>query len=185
MVEDNNILVSQKIIYKNKLDLDLCKKAFDFIFELKDKFKERSWDCDIKTSFNCTDNILNVTELHKLKLNIISHIENHMRQNKLFFDGFIFQSWVNIYEKKFYQEFHTHKNHIANFFSGVIYLTEKNSKIELDIVNRIGITPEFGDILIFEDDLPHRVVHNEEDLRISLAFNYKKCEKWNGINLKE
>jgi len=185
MVEDNNIVVSQKIIYKNKLDLDLCKKAFDFVFELKDKFKARSWDCDIKTSLNCTNNILNVTELHPLKLNVISHIENHMRQNKLFFDGFISQSWVNIYEKNFYQEFHTHVSDIANFFSGVIYLTEKNSKIVFDFVDGIEITPEFGDILIFEDDLPHRVVHNEQDLRISLAFNYKKCDKWSGINLEE
>ena len=185
MVEDNRISVLQKTIYKNKLDHALCKQAFNFIFELKDRFKERSWDCDIKTSLNCTNNILNVTELHPLKLNIISHIENYMRQNKLFFDGFIVSSWVNIYEKNFYQEFHTHINEIYNSFSGVIYLTEKNSKIEFNINNRIDIIPEFGDILIFEDDLPHRVVHNLEELRISLAFNYKKCEKWNGINLKE
>lgn len=185
MEEDNNILVSQKTIYKNKLDSSLCKQAFNFIFQIKDNFQERSWDCDIKTSLNSTNNILNVSELHPLKLNILSHIENYMRQNKLFFDGFISNSWINIYEKNFYQEFHTHENDIDNFFSGVVYLTDKNSKIEFNIYNRTSIIPEFGDILIFEHDLPHRVVNNHEELRISLAFNYKKCQKWNGINLKQ
>ena len=42
-------------------------------------------------------------------------------------------------------------------------------------------TPEFSEIILFEDDLPHRVVSNEEDLRISLAFNFAKCARWSGI----
>ena len=185
MVEDSSILVSQKTVYKNKLDSALCKQAFNFVFEIKDRFKEKSWNCDIKTSLNTTDNILNVSELHPLKLNILSHIENYMRQNKLFFDGFIHSSWINIYEKNFYQEFHVHTNDIDNCFSGVVYLTNENSKIQFSVNERISIIPEFGDILIFEDDLPHRVEKNDQELRISLAFNYKKCQKWNGINLKE
>ena len=35
--------------------------------------------------------------------------------------------------------------------------------------------------VIFEDDMLHRVKSNEEALRISLAFNYRKCVSWYGI----
>ena len=176
MAEDNSILVSQKTIYKNKLDSNLCKQAFNFVFELKDRFQERSWDCDIKTSLNSTNNILNVTELHPLKLNIISHIENYMRQNKLFFDGFIVSSWVNIYEKNFYQEFHVHNHPCYNSLSGVLYLSDKNSDIVFKYPNSVHFEPKFGNILLFPDNLPHRVRKNsEDDLRISIAFNFKFC----------
>ena len=44
------------------------------------------------------------------------------------------------------------------------------------------IKPEEGDVLVFEDDLLHRVSPNKSDeLRISLAFNYQKLIPWDGI----
>ena len=89
-----------------------------------------------------------------------------------------------VLEKNFYQEFHIHQNNLQSYFSGVIYLTKNNSNIELNFSNRVTITPEYGDILIFDDFTPHRVAHNlNDEMRISLAFNFRKIEKWNGINI--
>ena len=39
----------------------------------------------------------------------------------------------------------------------------------------------FSDIIIFEDDMLHRVKSNHQELRISLAFNYRKCVPWHGL----
>ena len=86
MVEDK-IIISQKTIYKNKVDESACKQAFEFILKHKDQFIDRTWDCDIKTSINLTNNILNVPDLRILKLNILSHLDNFMTQQNNFFDG--------------------------------------------------------------------------------------------------
>ena len=105
-----------------------------------------------------------------------------MDQNKQFFDGYIYNSWINVYKKKFYQELHVHTDPIHNFLSGVVYLTKNNSEVEFNLQNRITVKPEFGQILIFEDDIEHRVLPNKEDLRISLAFNFVKKSKWQLYN---
>ena len=180
MVEDK-IVISQKTIYKNKLDETVCQQAHDFILNHKDKFTQRTWNCDIKTSWNLTHNILNIPELRMLKLSVLSHIDNFMTQQRDFYDGFIHESWINIYEKKFYQEYHVHSNSVIKQFSGVLYLTKVNSDIAFNMKETITVTPQFADILIFEDDTEHRVLPNEEDLRISLAFNFIKKANWPGI----
>jgi hypothetical protein len=180
MVEDK-IVIFQKSIYKNKLDETVCQQAHDFILKYKDKFTQRTFNCDVTTSLNLTHNILNIPELRMLKLNILSHIDNFMTQEQDFYDGYIDESWINIYEKKFYQEYHVHSDPVYKKFSGVLYLTKLNSDITFNMKKTITITPKFADILIFEDDIEHRVLPNEEDLRISLAFNFIKKAKWNGI----
>ena len=89
-----------------------------------------------------------------------------------------------VYEKNFFQEYHTHVDPISKFISGVIYLTEKNSSIEFSFSHHFDsflFAPKFSDILLFEDSIPHRVINNKEDLRVSLAFNYRKCDKWTGV----
>ena len=63
----------------------------------------------------------------------------------------------------------------------MVYLTEKNSNIIFDANHVKNFIPEFSDIIIFEDDMFHRVKSNEEGLRISLAFNYRKCVPWHGL----
>ena len=168
----------------SKLDEDVCKKASNFITANQEKFTEKSWNCRIRTSSNLTQNILNITKLHDLKMHALSHVYNYMYLKNIFTDGFIKESWVNIYEKNFYQEFHTHTSPVHKFLSGVIYLTDENSNIEFNIQNRHKIKPEFSQILIFPEDLPHRVVENEKNtLRISLAFNFVCCESWDIISL--
>ena len=105
-----------------------------------------------------------------------------MFQTKKFYDGYISNSWINIYEKNFYQEMHTHEDPINSYICGVVYLTQDNSEIHFADPLHTGHVyhkPELGDIVIFEDNLHHRVVENNKDaLRVSLAFNYVKKKAW-------
>lgn len=181
MIENNFIKITETLVYKNKLSLEICNLASEFVKQEQDKFIHKSWDCDLRTSKNVTHNILNVEELRNIKFNIMHHIENYMYQTKMFFDGYINQSWVNIYENKYFQEFHNHIDEVYKKISGVVYLTQNNSNIVFGLDNYINVAPEFADIVIFEDHVPHRVQSNEEDLRISIAFNYVKCAQWHGI----
>ena len=178
--------IENKNIYHSKLDINIAKKASNIILDHQNKFNQNTWNCQVRTSKAIYDNILNLKELHELKINTISHIENYMHLNNNFIDGYIHESWINIYEKNFYQEFHTHENFVNKYYSGVIYLTNDNSEIEFDVSFRKTIKPEFSDILIFPDNYPHRVSPNlNENLRISLAFNYLLCNKTNdSLNLK-
>ena len=169
--------VYQKSIYHSKVNLEVCKKARELILQKQESFTEKSWQCKIRTSKNVSFNILTSVELHELKMNIISHIENSMFLRGFYIRGFIEESWVNIYEKDFFQEFHDHTNPIFKYLSGVIYFSENNSGIVFDPHGQT-IIPEFADIVIFPDDLLHRVIPNEnEELRISLAFNFRLCKE--------
>jgi len=169
-------------IYKSNIEKKTLEDAIQFVNSTKHQFKDKSWDCLIKTSSNVTDNILNCKNLINLKRNIQFHLDEFMYSRDYYYDGYISNSWVNIYEKGFYQEFHYHLSDVERYFSGVVYLTENNSDIEFDIEHRARITPQLGDILIFDDDRFHRVLPNNNDaLRISLAFNFVKKYKWKGI----
>ncbi len=183
MTENNFYQISEVNIYKGKLDQDICMQSSNFVKSYINKFTKQKWDCDLKTSHNLTSNILNIVELRQLKFNILSHIDNYMFQTGNFFDGYIYNSWINIYEKNYYQEFHDHIHEIYKSISGVVYLTEKNSNIIFDSEHTKSFVPQFSDIIIFEDDMLHRVKSNEEELRISLAFNYRKCMPWHGVKI--
>jgi len=169
-------------IFKAQIKKDIIDLSLDTIQNMKKSMNEVSWNCDIRTSYNLTDNILNIKELWPLKFSILESIHEYMLNNNKFFEGFIKKSWVNIYEKGFYQEFHNHKDEIAKYICGVVYFTPMSSSIEFGIEERIEHKPEVGDILIFNDDQLHRVLpHKDSDLRISLAFNYQKIDTWNGL----
>ena len=168
--------------YKSTLNENVVKKSYDFLQTIIKDFNHKTWDCNIKTSYNITNNILNYPELHSLKMNVLGHIDNFMRLRNTLFYGYIDDSWVNVYEKDFYQEPHVHTSPVNRFISGVLYLTEVNSPIWFEPLfipfNRFNIVPDLGDILLFNDDLPHSVAKNEKDgLRVSLAFNFKLCER--------
>jgi uncharacterized protein (TIGR02466 family) len=101
------------------------------------------------------------------------------------------EAWFNIYKKYDFQEYHIHHDHI---FSAVYFLkTTKNSAkiyfkspinpminipystIKKDTSSTAYFTPKNGDLLIFNSSLEHAVErHLLDDLRISLAFNFKK-----------
>jgi uncharacterized protein (TIGR02466 family) len=100
-------------------------------------------------------------------------------------------SWFNVYKKNDYQEFHTHS---MSSLSAVYFLKsdpEKSSKIYfrvreddtlsdpvityLDSINYplVWYKAVPGRLLIFKSSLPHSVaMSNEDDTRISLAFNF-------------
>ena len=169
-------------ISKGKIDKDIIDSSLKVIHSMKDSMTSKDWNCDIRTSNNLTYSILNVKGLLPLKFKIYEIIHSHMLNYDQFFDGMINSSWVNIYEKDFYQEFHNHKDSVAKCFSGVAYLTPLASPIVFGIDESMEIKPEEGDVLVFEDDLLHRVSPNKSDeLRISLAFNYQKLTHWKGI----
>ena len=84
-----------------------------------------------------------------------------------------------LYKKGYYQEFHRHDHKIYQYVSGVVYLTEDNSDIHFFINNTFEYTPKIGNIIIFDSHIEHRVVANKKDsLRISLAFNFRKCQSY-------
>jgi len=184
MAEDNIYQINKKIIYKSKLDEKICLQAVDLINKIQSNFTDKSWDCPIRTSLNTTYNILNIIGLFDLKMHILSKVNLFMYENNNICDGYLSDSWVNIYEKNFFQEYHTHISNVDKFICGVVYLTDNNSQIHFNLGPEIS--PKFGDILIFNDDDMHRVLPNEkDDLRISLAFNYKKCREWKGIKIEK
>ena len=171
-------------ISKGKIDKDIIDSSLKVIHSMKDSMTSKDWNCNIRTSNNLTGDILNVKGLLPLKFKIYEIIHSHMLNYDKFFDGMFKGSWVNIYEKDFYQEYHNHKDPVAKCFSGVVYLTPLASPIVfgIDEEESTKIKPEEGDVLVFEDDLLHRVLPNEnDDLRISIAFNYQKLKEWDGI----
>ena len=98
--------------------------------------------------------------------------------------------WININKKGNKNNLHYHPN---SFFSGVFYLTNKNSKIKfvrnhdistwwqdcmqskggtMSTFDEIGYAPQAGSLLLFPAWLQHYVENNEYDSeRISIAFN--------------
>lgn len=101
------------------------------------------------------------------------------------------ESWFNIYKKNDYQEFHTHS---MSSLSAVYFLksdSEKSSKIYFKVRRDNTLSDPVitssdsidyplvwykavpGRLLIFKSNLPHSVaMSNEDDTRISLAFNF-------------
>jgi hypothetical protein len=177
-----------KNYYLSNLDEEVCNQSLNFIEKIQHHFTQKTWECEIRTSFNKTYNILNCIELHGLKMNILSHIDNFMHSRQYVLDGYIEDSWVNIYEKNFYQEYHCHAHPTKKFICGVIYLTQNNSPIILSpnitAHDDNKVIPKFGNIILFNDDVPHRVIpNNNEEIRISLAFNFVLKKEWGGIQI--
>jgi len=105
-----------------------------------------------------------------------------MAMSDCFYEGFISSSWFNIYHKEFFQEYHMHQDPVSRFICGIVYLTDSTSVTQFYMHNTIPIKPEKGKIIIFPDDVEHRVnAHGDNEERITLAFNYRKCNMWNGI----
>ena len=84
---------------------------------------------------------------------------------------YIESSWVNVLNDHGYQEFHKHTNCDG---SGVLYLSDNSSDIEFSVFPedlRTKITPEKGDLIMFNSSTFHRVLESNKE-RLSLAFNF-------------
>ena len=167
-------LIKKSIFHDNISKLHLIETVKSFIEKNKEKFTERSWDCNIHTSRNIFQNILYDVEEFKY---IKEEIEKKIKE--LIIKPFmITSSWLNILGKNGYQEFHEHFDVKSDFKQGSasFYLTEKNSPIEFayfaeKIIGELKITPNQGDIVIFDSNIYHRVVDSKDE-RISLALNF-------------
>ena len=167
-------VIFKKSFYKTKIsNVHLLETVRSFIIQNKEKFTERSWDCNINTSKNKFNNILyEVEEFQYITENIEKEIKTLLKLPFM-----ITNSWINILNENGYQEFHQHLVREEKFKkgSGVLYFTKENSKIQFAYFPEqvtYSIKPEEGDILIFDSDLYHRVVDSKKE-RISLAFNFQ------------
>jgi hypothetical protein len=176
-IDMQEIILKKVSVFKTSINDHLLKTVLPFIKTNKNKFELRSWDCNIKTSLKLYKNILYEAEEFKyLRKNIEEKIEEVLKLNNHVDKPFyIFDSWVNFYEKGGYQEFHKHDMNPSGTGSGVLYLSEKNSAIEFTIFpedTRTKIIPEKADLLLFDTSTYHRVLDSQEKNRISLAFNF-------------
>tara|TARA_R100000030_G_scaffold62292_2_gene47178 strand:+ start:126 stop:653 length:528 start_codon:yes stop_codon:yes gene_type:complete len=167
------IILKKISVFKTKINAHLLQTVDTYLQNNKQNFKERTWNCNIKTSNNISKNILHeVDEFSYVRKNIEEHIEKLLKNNfKKSIPFMITQSWINILGENGYQEFHTHG---SSFGSGVLYLTDQNSKIEFSLFpedTRKDIVPEKNDLLLFDSNTFHRVLESDKE-RISLAFNF-------------
>lgn len=170
-------LAQTRLIYISNLNNKVCDNALSFTEKNLNLFTEKTnWSCKVKTTHKSFQNILIHKDLLDLKLEILKHCDLYMRETDNFFDGFIDQSWINFYEKGFYQEFHRHDNKIYQHISGVVYLSNQNSNIDFFIDDTFTHEPKKNEIIIFDNNIEHQVRPNQnEKPRISLAFNFRKC----------
>ena len=167
------IILKKEAVYKTEIDTHLFETIFYFINENKKDFLSRSWDCNIKTSLNLFPNILHdVAEFKYIRKNITDKIEDMLIYNTGSSQPFCIESsWVNVLNDHGYQEFHKHTNCAG---SGVLYLSDNSSDIEFSVFPedlRTKITPEKGDLIMFNSSTFHRVLESNKE-RLSLAFNF-------------
>jgi hypothetical protein len=172
MIEE--IELKKVSVYKTKINSHLFETIFSYIEQNKKNFLARSWDCNIKTSYDVYKNILHdIEEFKYVRKSIYEQIENlYLSNYKKSIPFYIDESWINVLQENGYQEFH---QHLGSTGSGVLYLSNYNSAIEFAIFpenTRKKIIPEKGDLLLFDSSTFHRVVDSEKE-RISLAFNFK------------
>ena len=74
-------------IFKGQIRKEIIENSLATIHKMKDRMNEVSWNCDIRTSYNLTDNILNIQEFWPLKFSILESVHLYMLNNKKFFDA--------------------------------------------------------------------------------------------------
>jgi len=164
------IILKKVSVFQSKINPHLLQTVDTYLQSNKQNFKEKTWNCNIKTSMNLSKNILyEVDEFSYVRKDIVEKLlKNNLKKSIPFM---ITTSWINILEENGYQEFH---NHTPHFGSGVLYLTDQNSKIEFSFFpedTRKNIVPEKNDLLLFDSNIFHRVLESDKE-RISLAFNF-------------
>jgi len=170
-------------IYTGFLQKEVIQDTLIYIDKIKKRITATPYKCKCYTSDNITENILNDQRLQKLHFNILAHIRDYMVFSGSYYEGFIDKSWFNIYHKDFFQEYHSHLDPINRFICGIVYFTDSpESATQFYFRNTITVKPEIGKIVLFPDEVEHRVVVNEKDTtRVSLALNYRKCVQWYGL----
>jgi|5B_taG_2_1085324.scaffolds.fasta_scaffold15243_4 hypothetical protein len=166
------IIIKKVSVTKTSIDIKLLDIVNQYVKNNENKFKDRQWNCNSKTSHNLCYNVLHdVVEFKYIREAITEKIKIHLEENqKASIPFLIDESWINIIYKFGYQEFH---KHTPAFASGTLYVSDYTSDIEFACFpenNRKLITPQKGDLLFFSGETYHRVV-DSKNKRISLSFN--------------
>jgi|TARA_R100001443_G_scaffold715_4_gene2872 hypothetical protein len=166
-------VIVKKSFFVSQIDnKHMLETTKTFIETNKEKFTERSWDCEAYTSYGIYKNILfAVGEFIYLREYIEKQISKFLKKPFM-----ITSSWINVYENGGYQEFHNHiEKNLLKQGAGVFYLTDDNSEIEFAVFSENtfhSYKPKLGELIVFDSDLHHRVKHSKKE-RMSLAFNFK------------
>jgi len=150
-------------------------------------------EANLKTNVHTQLNTITKYNLNNLAEYIKTHVKKYMQETECYFRQDarleISRSWINVYDKKDAQEWHSHGD---SLISGTYYVQfsgdSKNGQIsfrqpgvhmrggEFPIGNKYQInmdyTPVEGGLILFPGWLEHRVRPNEtEDTRISISFD--------------
>jgi uncharacterized protein (TIGR02466 family) len=170
------------------------KKLVEHCLKLKNKIKSGGDNWISKSTYNTDDtyNIINDKKFKSLNDWIVKNVKEYSLKLKYKNNFLCKEAWFNVYKKYDYQEFH---NHPSFTLSAVYFLksSEKDARIFFNLdpfsdANKPEIDPDFfitssmihydpvpGRLLIFRSNLLHCVERQESnDLRISLAYNFKK-----------
>jgi len=135
MKEIEEIVIKKISAYRTSLEnMHLLETVHSYIENNKDKFIDRTYNCNVQTSQKVIKNILyDVGEFNYLTTNLENMIKGFLHQTLGKHAPFIiFESWINIYGKNGYQEPHTHVPPGEGGVIGVgcLYLTDNNSEIQ-------------------------------------------------------
>lgn len=185
-----SVVVHPEIITRLKKDVDV------FISQGIETYNP--WICDVETTLDLF-NIFDEERFSWFKEFLLEKIYQYLIDNnveKINYDEYMIEGWLNFYKKGQYQEIHDHapsrvsgniliQSHSESEESGqFVFYNTKNPKIkssQLQSNNNASFSEHWrfdpipGHMLIFPSYLPHLVTHNKTDTtRISLSFNLKK-----------
>jgi uncharacterized protein (TIGR02466 family) len=167
--------------------LDKCEEIKNDILADADTI---GWNCDLKTSWDGTSDLIKYPEFNTLIDSIRDHVFlflQHLNANVSEIQTK--DVWINSSVKGQYQETHTHQN---VDISAIYYLKtpegcgdtifkspyEKQNLLPIsnytDVTGTtMSYTPEAGKLLLFESHVPHLVKPNRSDAeRMTLAANF-------------
>lgn len=138
------------------------------------KLSDRTWDDNIKTTFDAVPNLIEMYNFNTLENFILESVKELTERNVC-----ILQSWVNYSVKWNYQSCHRHEN---SGISGTYYIqtNEEDGRLRFHSpipffekhCNITNFTPQNGKLVLFPSWLQHSVEPNvTENTRISISFN--------------
>jgi uncharacterized protein (TIGR02466 family) len=191
-----NLLFSTPIYDSFEQDEELDKEI-DVVFEKikKENCLSNPWQDGVKTSFKYESaNDIEKYGMTKFRDVVLKHTMAYasIMEMKPGLNFEIKDSWLNVYDYKDYQHFHTHPNadisfvyyHKAPENSGNLMFEAPDLAHQMsnflvncghfNVQQRVGIKPSKGKIVMFPAFLRHAVMQNEtNETRVSLAVNIK------------
>jgi uncharacterized protein (TIGR02466 family) len=170
------------------------KSLVDYCLKIKNKKKSGGDNWISKSTYNTvnTHNIINDKKFKSLNDWVINSVKEYSLKLRYKNNFSCKEGWFNIYKKYDYQEFHTHpeftlsaiyflkssKESAKTFFNFNPILDSNRPDVDVNFTPTSNLSyydPIPGRLLIFRSNVLHCVERQEtNDLRISLAYNFKK-----------